>query len=325
MINNLWNTKNDWLACYNLDEGPIVNNYTLHTDCPRSLSDALTTQARVIYEDFKHRDIVISVSGGIDSQQAAYGFANANLPVKYVYFKTSLNGRPEKEQIYVEEFAKKYDIPITIIERDYTTDEVKSLVKKYGFLKNEIITAPWMMFDIVYKEYQDQNPNSIFVNATLIFAFLRDKNLCSGAILSDRGTFNEITDPKLRIPFNFYSSHLWQYYEYIHRQEPLLQFHKRFQPKNLAFTELGFPLREKVGVCEWFTDSFHEPASRTRIDFALAVSLVPNIRINFLKHFFGYSETQARKLLSTVDSTYTKEDIRVDLYSFETDVDRYDL
>ena len=106
-MNNLWNTKNDWLAWYDIDDLPVVNNYSLNDDGSKSLSDALTTQARIIYEDFKDRDIVISMSGGIDSQQAAYGFANANLPVKYVYFKTSFNSRPEKEQFYVEEFAKK--------------------------------------------------------------------------------------------------------------------------------------------------------------------------------------------------------------------------
>ena len=324
-MNNLWNTKNDWLAWYNIDDLPVINNYSLNEDGSKSLSDALTTQARIIYEDFKDRDIVISMSGGIDSQQAAYGFANADLPVKYVYFKTSLNGRPEKEQFYVEEFARKYNIPITIIEHDYTIEEVKSLAKKYDFFRDKITTAPWLMFDSLCKEYQDQNPNSIFVTGTILFAFLRDKNLCSGGPLTDRGSYHEVVNPKLRIPFNFYSPHLWQYYEYVHRQEPLLQFHKRFQAKNLAFTELGFPLREKLGACDWFTNSFHEPESRTRIDFAKDKSMLPNNRINFIKHFFGYSQAQARKLNDTVSSTYTEEDIRISLYSFETDVDRYDL
>ena len=52
-LNNLWNTKNDWLAMYDIDSLPVVNNYSLNDDCPKSLSDALTTQARIIYEDFK--------------------------------------------------------------------------------------------------------------------------------------------------------------------------------------------------------------------------------------------------------------------------------
>ena len=44
---------------------------------------------------------------------------------------------------------------------------------------------------------------------------------------------------------------------------------KRFQPKNLAYTELGFHLREKLGNCDWQTDSFHTyPHVRTSIDFA---------------------------------------------------------
>ena len=47
-----------------------------------------------------------------------------------------------------------------------------------------------------------------------------------------------------------------------------MQFHKKFQPKHLAFTELGFPLREKIGQCDWFSESFHEPVKRTAINFA---------------------------------------------------------
>ena len=53
--------------------------------------------------------------------------------------------------------------------------------------------------------------------------------------------------------------------------------------------------------------------------------MLPNNRINFIKHFYGYSQAQACKLNDTVSSTYTEEDIRISLYSFETDVDRYDL
>ena len=51
-MNNLWNTKNDWLAWYEIHDLPVINNYSLNDDCSKSLSDALTTQARIIYEDF---------------------------------------------------------------------------------------------------------------------------------------------------------------------------------------------------------------------------------------------------------------------------------
>lgn len=329
-MDNIWNTKNDWLALYDIDDLPVVNNYSLNDDGSKSLSNALTTQARIIYEDFKDRDIVISMSGGIDSQQAAYGFANANLPVKYVYFKTSFNSRPEKEQFYVEEFARKYNIPVNIIERNYTSEDVKDLVKKGNYFKDKIATAPLILFNSLYQEYISQNPNSIFVTSTMMFTFSRDKNLCSGGILTDRGTFNEVSkrtsNLKLKIiPFNFYSSHLWEYYEYVHRQELVLQFHKRFQAKNLAYTELGFPLREKLGAFDWFTDSFHEPETKTRIDFANDRSMLSSNKMNFLMHFWGHSHTQALKLYNTMSSHYTNDFVRFNLYSFETDVDKYDL
>tara|TARA_Y100000389_G_scaffold204512_1_gene257560 strand:- start:2016 stop:2990 length:975 start_codon:yes stop_codon:yes gene_type:complete len=324
MINNLLKTKSNWLSWEGVSTELNVSNYPLHSHTPKSLSEALQLQAQEIFDDFKDYTLVCSLSGGIDSHQMAYGFAEAGLPVKYVYFKTSFMGRPEKELIFVEEFAAKYNLEVDIIETDFSVEDVRHLVTKHKYFADGLATVACILFDPLYEKYIETNPNSLFILSTIAhFFYLRDKNTCFGKVITEQGFLNEIAFKGYKIPFNFYSTHLWQYYEYLHKKDLIMQFHKKFQPKHLAFTELGFPLREKIGQCDWFSESFHEPVERTTINFANDKVLLNNNKGNFL-NLFSYSSAKINNVIRRT-SVIQKKEVTTTLYSFETDVDRYDL
>lgn len=322
MTKNLLTTKDNWFSWEDKNKVPIVKHYPLHTDCPESLSHALQLQAKTIFDDFKNHTLVCSLSGGIDSQQMAYGFIKSNLPVKYVYFMCTLNNRPEKELIYVEEFGKKHNVKIDIIEKNFTKEELIDLTITSNFIRDGKIGTGYMLFNPLYKDFLSKHPNHLFLNSTIDFNFFRDEKRCYGGPYVGFDVLNDMTMVNT-IPFNIYTTYLIQYYEYIHKNNRLMQFPKRFQPKHLAYTELGFDLREKIGQCDWFSESFHEPEERTRIDFAETRSMVPSTRSNFLLHILNVDKKRALNLrkrnISDVRQTM------IELYSFETDVDRYDL
>ena len=65
-------------------------------------------------------------------------------------------------------------------------------------------------------------------------------------------------DPDLFITFFLYTPLIFQYYEYIHRNTLALQYTESYQPKNLAFTELHFPLRQKYVSLEHLVEKSTE-------------------------------------------------------------------
>lgn len=340
MKNNLLNIKDDWLYIPSFNGSPVVNNYPIH-GYSTSLSDALIAQAKCIYNDFKDRRIVISLSGGIDSHQVAYGFAKANLPVKYVYFNFTFENRPEKERIFIDEFAKKFDVDVDIIDYNFDKQSLKDFLLQTRYLldvKFYSSSVGLFLFKKSHSDYLEIYPDTMFVQGDQWFDFLRSGNVCYGSLninpiyLQDAVIFENSI-----LTFQFYSTHLFEYFEYLHRKDKILQFHKKFQPKNLAYTELGFPLRQKIGICDWQTNDFHTSPTRTSIDFANESSFQMQLKDKrhwFLTEIFDYSDLQASAIITKLKNTNLKSDYGsynyhstryINLYSFETDVDRYDL
>jgi len=327
MSDNFFNIKDDWLYIPSSKGTPVVNNYPIH-GYSTSLSDALIAQVKCIYNDFKDRRIVISLSGGIDSHQVAYAFAKANLPVKYVHFNFTFENRPEKERIFIDEFAKKFNIDVDIIDYNFSKQSFKDFLVQIKYLSN----IGYHLLKKSHSDYLKIYPDAVFVQGNQWFDFLRNGNVCYGSLNLDPyyPQSSHIFDPS-SLTFQLYSTHLFEYFEYLHRKDKILQFHEKFQPKNLAYTELGFHLREKLGNCDWQTDNFHTPHVRTSIDFAYEMSLralEKDRRYWFLTEIFNYSNEQTDYLIKKFR---TKEKLTyggisyVNVYSFETEVDRYDL
>ena len=335
MSNNIFNIKDDWLYIPSLKAYPTINIYPAH-GYPTSLSDALIAQAKCIYNDFKDRRLAITLSGGVDSHQVAYGFAKANLPVKYVYFSFTYENRPEKERIFVDDFIKKFDVDVDVIEYNFTKQSFKEFLMQIKSLSK----IGYNLLKLSYSDYLKEYPDTMFVSGSLnIFYFLRNGNVCYGSLnLNPHWLEDSYPFENSILIFQLYSTHLFEYFEYLHRKDKIMQFHKKFQPKNLAFTELGFPLRQKLGNCDWQTDNFHTPLIRTSIDFAYEENLralEKDRRHWFLTEIFNYSNDRAdefiskklrRRKLKCDDGLYYYDSTRyINLYSFETDVDRYDL
>ena len=190
-----------------------------------------------------------------------------------------------------------------------------------------------LVFQLSYGATKLNNSQILKKNLFSEVKFKKFRILLNNLLLS---FYNKINDDKSKInlpmlEFFNYSTHLYEYYEYLHRKDKILQFHKRFHPKNLAYTELGFHLREKLGNCNWHTNSFHTYPTMTSIDFANQRSFLAqqkDRRYWFLKEIFNYSNEQTDYLIKKFR---TNEKLNyngfsyINLYSFETDVARYDL
>ena len=330
MTKSLFTTKDNWLY-FSKTTAPVVNKY--HSNgLHNSLTEALIAQAKCIYNDFKDRRVVISMSGGIDSQVAAFAFAKANLPVKYVYFHITFENRPEKERIYVDEFAKRYEVDLEIINYNFSKHEFKNFLIKEKW--HPEASPGFQLFRKCYNDYLETYPDTLFVRAPASFYYLREGCVCSGVLKFPIYLLGYMyTYCPQHVCFEFYSTHLFEYYESLHRKNKLLQFHKQFQAKNLAYTELGFDLREKLATPDWFDDDFHKTFNRTSIDFASDLGDIFDLKDtanNILKYVYDYSNEQIASILRNraVKKEKNSEKLKTlitNLYSFETDVDRYDL
>jgi len=331
MIKSLFITKDNWLYFPDAASAPIVNKYPLH-GLHNSLTEASIAQAKYLYNDFKDRRIVICLSGGVDSQLAAFAFAKANLPVKYLYFNITLENRPEKERIYVDEFVNRYEIDLEIINYNFSKHELKNFLNREKYHPREM-TVGFRIFRKFFNDYIETYPDTLFVRSPVPFYYLREGGVCSGAVKFDTDWLDKIyTHCPEHVSFEFYTTHLYEYYESLHMKNKLLQFHKQFQPKNFAYTELGFDFREKTATPDWFDEDFHQPYRRTCIDFADDMSLfhLKEIDKNILKYVYEYSDKEVESVLTkyTVKRRKNSEYFRrfyTTLYSFKTDVDRYDL
>ena len=331
MNETLITTKDNWLYFPDNMSSPIVNKYPIHEPY-HSLSEAAIAQAKSIYNDYKDRRIVILVSGGLDSQLAAFAFSKANLPVKYLYFNVTLENRPEKERIYVDEFVKKHEIDLEIMSLNFSKMELKNFFINEKYHPREML-AGFSIFRKLFKDYLETYSDTLFVRSTVPFYYLREGGTCFGTVQIGNDFLDKIPNySPQHVSFEFYTTHLYEYYESLHRKNKLLQFQKKFQPKNFAYTELGFDLREKTATPDWFDNDFHQPSRRTRIDFAddNSLYLLKDLDRNILKHIFDHSDNEADSIMTKYNvirrknSEYYKR-YPTNLYSFDTDVWKYDL
>jgi len=299
------NFKNNWIEIPNKDENIIINNYSGYT--PKTLLEALRLQAKQICEDFNN--ITVMVSGGIDSQQAALGFRHFE-NIRYVFLRIWIDNEYNKtEYLFAKEFAKKYAIELEIF--DVQINIQKHLI---DYIKQESgLGALLQLYS--YKEFSKQNRNSNIVVSTPLMSFHRNGKICSGKIPSPYRGLAQGYDPEKYILFYMYSPTIFKYYEYIHKKTKEIQYFIKFQPKNLAFTELGLPLRAKLNGWEISTENFIE--NLTLLDFG-------NDHIVY-KHYFL---KEFKKNLKINQNNFDKFDLEkskfkemTELYSFETTID----
>lgn len=266
----------NWLEF--IGEKMVINSYTSpRFDTPSTLHDALLRQAKCIYDDHSNENLILLISGGIDSQMMTYGFVKQNIPCKIVHFDMRYEGRKsEAELLFTKQFEIEHGIDVEYITFNFSKQDILLAAKEKDWLNTSSGCGnllQLMAYDI-YSETTDgkfvSSPGSFFFSSEGGFLV----NLVNGQVHG--------IDINRNIPFMYYSQHLINYYEYVHRNHAVYQYYNRFDPKHLAFTELGMFLRPKLGSWECIHDADY--STLTKLDFGNQFS---STLLNYpTRHFF---------------------------------------
>ena len=208
-----------------------------------TLEETFKTQAEIIYSNFKN--LTVFVSGGIDSQVAALAFKKANIPVEYVYLDMKFEGTPNiTERFFAIEFAKKYDIPLKILDINYTKKQMLDTLHAENFFNLPFGYGSFLQ-SFFMKKYKNEH-NKIPITGNIELCYIREGRKCK-AIFTDPNT-GETTNfiKNGNISFYVFDPLIFQHYEHIHRNNEIYQYHLKFEPKNFAYNMLGFNFRKKI-------------------------------------------------------------------------------
>ena len=248
----------------------VINDYLCQHDHmdSQNLEHALIRQAQCIYQHFQDDKLTLLVSGGIDSQMMAHGFLKANIPCDLIHFNITFEGRKnEAEFLFTEHFflnnvfdADRLNFnQANFVHFNFTYQDVKLAAYEKDWL-NTGCGAGHLLQLMAYEKFA-QDTNGYFVSSPGIFWTTPE-----GGFLSNFKTTNMAGfDFERNIPFMYFSPHLIHYYEKVHRSHEVYQYYKRFEPKHLAFTELGMFLRPKLSGWECMHDADY--SEFTRLDF----------------------------------------------------------
>jgi hypothetical protein len=323
-------THNNWI--YN-----DVINGRLKTDPSQKLNmtvektylETIIKQANLIFD--KHKKLMVTVSGGIDSQTIAYAFIKANLPVEYVFADFQLDTHHnDLEKTFALQFAKDNNINLKIIDFKYTFDDIEYLMFETGYftgIRNGI--GGTFQFDFLRK-MTDMYPNHVIVTGCGGFKFLRTNNTCSGNILDvfngvNAFCLNDDDDSKKKIgsqatSFIYYSPIVVDYYQSKHRMNKMLQYPTSYQPKNMSYTELGFPMRYKLSSAEHMNGEY-DYKTITRLNFGRDVQVQMDILGgNYQFLYDRLAKKYSWDLIKRLRQLKHVGDRYVELYNFETDI-----
>ena len=313
------NHLKNWLVWPEKNEKTIINIYPMFDAYPQSLKEALKLQAKCICDNYDN--LTIFFSGGVDSQQAAWAFKEIGADVNYVFMLYTHDGEFNKEEgFFAKSFADKYDIDFQIERFDTSEMLIDVIVQDFNYFECETGFGA-LLQQYGFKEYVQKHPEQNLVISYGNFLYKRVGDTCYGMVPSPyRGTTQGFCHDEY-IAFYFYTPIIFQYYEYLHRRDKELQYLKRYQPKNLAFTELGWNLRPKMNSWEHFSEDDYEDC--TMINFGddhyfYGHGLVGGTR-SYLKHS-SFSEKDKKDLRAKKKEKQSFTDYYSPLYEFKTDV-----
>lgn len=308
------NFYNNWIEIKNYKM--ILNEY-LDLKPFENLEQNLIHQSKYIYENFDN--LVISVSGGIDSQTAAYGFIKSKLPVKYLFLKIWFEGNYNKEDyFYTKEFCEENNIKFEVFEYEFTKEILEDLILKENYFNSPRGFGTLLQLHC-FDKYKENNQKLNIVGAPGNFLFERNANICKGLMPNFSNGVTTGWNEKNYISYFYYTPLIFRYYEKIHKKDRRLQYLNNYQPKNLAYTELGFPLRPKLHSWEQHHKT-KDYKNHTLID--IGNDKGPRMEMNkgaqhILLESLGYSKNFKENILR--NKPHKKE--YIELYSFKSDID----
>lgn len=320
----------NWIE-FNGDQGKI--NHRKEYLVPDNLTEALVRQARIIYEN--HKDISVFVSGGIDSQMIAYAFKMAEIPVNYVFMKVHYNDRYNRQEYFLaDQFARQYNIALDCLEVTYDKQSFTKLLANYHYFSRSMRLGSLIQCDVMSKYHKERG--QLPVHGVGNFTYKREGTTCKGLIPNPNTGSTDGTNDIEAIPFFFHSPQLLTYYESVHKSNKIIQWHQFYQPKNFAYTELGWTFRPKLFSAEQMYSVNDKPVPLNFInviDYGLdrtagAMAMILNhaqkqpddtvgVRRDLIK-LLDLDQTVLQKLLENKPE-YKKT--YIELYNFETDVE----
>jgi hypothetical protein len=238
-------------------EEPVVKSYESKVDIDNTLMGTYIRQALRIRARCGSK-ITVLLSGGVESHSVALAFLNAMIPFKAVTFDFIYEDNHNlHEMFYSSAFCEQHHIQQHIVTEEYTAKKFKPILLEY-YNEYCVVFAGNLQRRAINR-YHNEHPDEILVTGRGNLGFQRDGDICTGNLglpLID----------KVTIPFFAYSPLIFKHYQYLHETDPLLQFPKRFEAKNLGHTLLNLPMRAKKSGGEAFYQKNNNNKS-TIIDF----------------------------------------------------------
>ena len=119
-----------------------------------------------------------------------------------------------------------------------------------------------------------------------------------------------------QILFDLYYNYMFQYYEYMHRTTPEIQYLTKMESKNLIYTQLGLPFRPKLSGWEFLDEEGNYP-SLPVIDWSNDHSWMARLTrgVNVMVDKLGVPEKYIEHKLNNQRSDSSRF---VTLYEFQT-------
>lgn len=254
--------KNNWLSFPDKNELIVVDESYQDVLVCNTLSGALRRNAKAIHDDYPN--LCVLLSGGVDSHAMSIGFRH--IPCKHIFIRFTFEDGSSNslEEFFAVNYAKRNRIKLDILEYHITYKHFIELLESKNFFSTETGLGALIQLN-AYDKVREKYPNHELVVGTPLMCFERENNKCRGVIPSPYRGLAQGYDPEKYILFYYYSPYVFRYYQHIHETKPEIQVFKKYQPKNLAFTELGLPFRPKMNGWESLTNVDFQ--NLTTIDF----------------------------------------------------------
>ena len=172
-----------------------------------------------------------------------------------------------------------------------------------------------MFFSEALRDFiKDKNFKGSIITGHSTFSMSRSGKICFGDFFRPDAGLLYGVDPTVVVPFDLIDCHVFRYYQYVHQKTKEIQILQLYEPKNLAYTELGFEFRHKFSGWE-FLDTVNDYSAASKINFAKSYrGRIQKTPSRLVLDAMGIDSKIKRTGLKSVDSS-------VRLYEFETSIE----
>ena len=169
------------------------------------------------------------------------------------------------------------------------------------------------------KKYMNMYDEKIVVGIGY-FYMNRKENICYGSFLKPNFGFMKGIDLDRILLFDVYSTNIFKYYEYVHRNTPEIQFLEKYAGKNLSYVELGMPFRPKLASWE-FLDDKNDYFKLSSIDWSDDHSHMARLTTGpyVILEKIGYNKKTIEMIIKKRPN-FNPDECYCKLYEFETQV-----